>query len=105
MLGLLKLVRILRISKLISNLSVSEEVKALIKILQLLLYLFLYVHLVGCLWFYVIDWNDNWISPLDYIFATEFVFDDPGRDVVYQYAISFYYSTLMLGGNELGPTL
>jgi hypothetical protein len=69
MLGLLKLIRILRLSKIIRNLSVSEELKALFKILQLTLYLFLYIHLVGCLWFYFVDWSDKWIPPLDFIDA------------------------------------
>jgi len=103
MVGLFKLIRLFRISKIIQNLTVTEEFKAFLKIMQLTLYLFIYIHLVGCLWFYVVDWNDAWIPPLDFIDATTVLYDEDGKKILYQYAMSFYHAVLMLGGNELGP--
>jgi len=105
MLGMLKLIRVFRIGTIIQNMKIDEEIKALLKILQLTLYLCIYLHNVGCLWFYVVDWSDEWIPPLNYIDAITLLYDEEGRIIPYQYAMSFYYSVLMFGGNEIGPTL
>mmetsp|Transcript_93059 Transcript_93059/g.128239 ORF Transcript_93059/g.128239 Transcript_93059/m.128239 type:complete len:101 (-) Transcript_93059:615-917(-) len=70
-LSILKVVRIRRLSKMINKLSLAEETKAYIKILQLIFYLFLYMHLLGCSWYYIVAviGDKGWIPPLDFIWA------------------------------------
>lgn len=82
-LGLLKLVRLFRISKIIQNLTITEEFKAVLKIFQLLLYLCVYIHCVGCLWFYIVDWEDVWIPPLDFIDAITVLYDEESKKIIY----------------------
>mmetsp|Transcript_32843 Transcript_32843/g.23749 ORF Transcript_32843/g.23749 Transcript_32843/m.23749 type:complete len:244 (-) Transcript_32843:1170-1901(-) len=53
-LAILKVVRINRLSKMINKLSLTEESKAYIKIIQLVFILFLIMHLLGCSWYYIV---------------------------------------------------
>ena len=65
--GLLKLARITRLSKIIQNLKMRDDLKAvsfisltstlhqMMKVLQLLFYLFLLVHCLACLNFFIVD--------------------------------------------------
>ena len=103
MAGLLKLTRVTRISKIIRDLSVKEETKALFKIIQLTFYLFLYIHIIACLWWYIIEFEDSWIPPLNYIDSKVEIFL-PGASTEFRYGTAMYYAVLILGGNELGPT-
>jgi hypothetical protein len=52
--GLLKLVRLLRLGRIITYLSFSQHYKIGAKIAQLILFLILLVHWIGCLWFYLV---------------------------------------------------
>jgi hypothetical protein len=52
-LGMLKLIRVSRISVVIRNLNMRADTKALLKVLWLIFFLFFYTHIIGCLWFYV----------------------------------------------------
>lgn len=53
--GLLKLVRILRLSRIISYMRARDEIKMVFKLMQLMLFLYMYVHLIACLWFFSIN--------------------------------------------------
>jgi hypothetical protein len=50
LLGVLKLVRILRLNKIITYLRSSEETKSLLKLMKLIFLLVLYLHIFGCAW-------------------------------------------------------
>jgi len=54
MLGLLKLLRIARISAVIMNLNTSQEMKAAYKVMNLVFIMFLYIHVTGCFWFFIV---------------------------------------------------
>lgn len=51
---LLKLNRILRLSRIIRLMRAREDVKGFAKLLQLTLYLVVWVHLTGCIWFLIV---------------------------------------------------
>ena len=51
---ILKIFRITRLTKVIEKLEMEEDAKAFVKILKLIFMLFLIMHLLGCLWFYVV---------------------------------------------------
>ena len=57
LLGFFKLSRILRLGGLISRLNVPEEIKAILNLLKLTLYLFIYLHILGCTWWGIISIN------------------------------------------------
>jgi hypothetical protein len=54
MLGMLKLFRISRINVVIRNLNTKSDFKAFLKVLWLVFFLFLYNHVIACLWYYII---------------------------------------------------
>ena len=65
--GILKLIRILRISSVIMNLNLSQELKALLKILNLMFNMIIYIHLMACIWYKVVTINEEWIPNMDFI--------------------------------------
>ena len=83
-------------------LNVKQDVKASIKLVKLIFFLLMYVHVVACIWFYIINAKKKWIPPLDYIWGWE----DQGsffqKSDLFKYIISFYTSCLFLFGNDLG---
>ena len=100
--GLLKLTRLRRISTIIARLNVNEQIKALIKMAQLTFYLFLVIHIVGCIWFWVAKQNEEWIPPYDFIVLPQGT-NLYNENIFYQYWSSIYNSIIMLASNELGP--
>lgn len=53
----LKLVRILRLSKLIDYLNSSDDFKLTLKLVKMMFFLILYLHLSACLWIFVCKLN------------------------------------------------
>ncbi len=64
--GALKLVRVLRLSRIITYLRSKEEIKALLKLIKLIFYLMLYLHCFACAWWLVVKEKKTWISTLFY---------------------------------------
>lgn len=54
MFGLLKIIRVFRLSSIINNLNLREQLKLTIKIIKLCFFLVLYVHIVACMWYYLV---------------------------------------------------
>ena len=98
--SLLKLVRVLRLSRLITHLNLKNEVKISLRLIKLVFFVVLYLHCIGCIWFYIVDRNRDWIPPLDYVYITTELY---GKSNIFQYFTSLYHSVLMLGGNDIGP--
>mmetsp|Transcript_497 Transcript_497/g.506 ORF Transcript_497/g.506 Transcript_497/m.506 type:complete len:125 (-) Transcript_497:130-504(-) len=77
---------------------------------KLMIYLLIYLHTVGCLWWFtimrnfgeVVDGFDrSWISPTDYLnYRSNHI-----RELTLweTYIMAVYHSILMLGFNEMGP--
>ena len=67
--------------------------------MQLLGFLLLLVHWVGCIW-YILVRNSHWVPPKDLDSGeTNFYKVSLG----YQYSYVFYYAILLLVGNESAP--
>lgn len=98
--SLLKLVRVLRLSRLITHLNLENEIKTSLRLMKLFFFILLYLHLLACVWYYIVKENEEWIPPLDYVFIVTDVYD---RSKYYQYFMSLYHAVLMLGGNDIGP--
>lgn len=83
-------------------LNVNHNIKASIKLIKLVLFLFMYVHFIACFWFYIIDMEKEWIPPIDYLWG----WDNRGaffdKSTTYKYCVCLYASCLFLFGNDLG---
>lgn len=107
LLNILKLMRISKLTTIINRSALSDENKSVCRIFHLLFLLFLFMHVLGCLWHAVVQYEDNqlWIMPLDYRHTP----DPTGLYAFYakpdtaRYARCLYMSLLFIGGNELGP--
>lgn len=78
----LKLTRILRPNRIITFLDVRDYMKLYLKLLKTIFYLVIYLHIVACLWFLIVDTDDKWVPPLDYPFAETHLYE---RDRTYKY--------------------
>ena len=69
--GILKIVRVFRIGKVIADLNYTQETKAVLKVIKMVFYLILYIHILACfLWLTFSNPNDRtWIPQVDYIYA------------------------------------
>ena len=56
----LKLVRVTRVSRIISRLNVAREKKHVLKLIQLVFFLVMYLHILGCVWFWIVVIDDVW---------------------------------------------
>lgn len=52
--GMLKVQRVFGISMVIKNLNIKSTSKSMLKVLWLILGLFLYLHVIACLWYYLV---------------------------------------------------
>lgn len=57
---LLKLFRLSRISKIIKNLPLKEDLKTIIKVLNLIFMLFIYIHCIACIDFLIVNQSKKW---------------------------------------------
>ena len=60
----------------------------------------MYLHMIGCCWFYLVSQKRDWVPPLDYMFVETHIFEE---EPMFQYWSSFYHAVQMLAGNEVGP--
>ena len=73
---LLKLIRILRLGKIIRFTRTRDDIKSSLRLLMLIVYLLLWVHLTGCIWFLVVSIEATWVPVPDFFTGDSTVFDD-----------------------------
>ena len=61
--GLLKMGRLLKLSKIIQYLNVVEEVKQFMNLANLIFFLIIYIHWYACIWWFLIKEDEIWILP------------------------------------------
>ena len=104
MLGMLKLVRVTRINVVIRNLNAKSDFKAFLKVLWLVFSLFLYNHVIACLWYYVIIVKEVYIPNKDFIYGgTSYVYEIYTGDMVRRYFICYYIAFYLISINEMCP--
>lgn len=65
--GVLKMIRIFRFTKIISFLNATENMKLSLKLLKLLFYLIIYIHLQACAWYLYTKQDRTWFPLTDII--------------------------------------
>ena len=102
--GMLKLIRVSRITQVIRNLNSMAESKAALRVLWLIFFVFLYIHLMACLWSIITQIDEEWLPPKDTIYgeifeANEYYDSAIGR----QYLLSFYTAYYLMTSGEIAP--
>lgn len=98
--GLLKLIRLLRLGRIITYMKFKQGLKIGFRIFQLLFFLLLLVHWIGCIWYMLVSAEDSWVPPKDLDSGiTNFYRINSFR----QYTVVFYYAILLIVGNESAP--
>lgn len=100
LLGLLKLIRLLRLGRVIRYMKFKTGLKIGIRIVQLLFFLLLIVHWIGCLWYILVREQDSWLPPKDLDKQLTDFYKDT---LLKKYATVFYYAILTMVGNEIAP--
>lgn len=98
--SLLKLIRVTRLGRIIERMNVKEDIKLLIKLSQIIFFLIMYIHIIACVWYLIVQTDKIWVAPLESI--------DPNNDLfntstTHRYLISVYYSLLLLTQNDITP--
>lgn len=101
-LSLLKFFRVLRVTKVISYINASENIKHSLKIFKLLFFLVIYIHFQACAWFYYTNIDKVWY-PLEKVLLNQRNFYDDDVSILYKYCFSVYCSVNILLGEEMMP--
>lgn len=97
--GLLKLIRITRLSRIILYLNWKDDIKISLKLAKLIFFLLLYFHFQGWAWYLLVKQDKKWIPPLDYL-VTRDIYNKP---IISQYLTSLYYSVWLFTNNDILP--
>lgn len=59
--GILKLVWVLWLSRIITFLNVRSDIKMSLKVFKIIFFLIIYLHCVGCCWFWIVSISETWL--------------------------------------------
>jgi hypothetical protein len=79
------------------------DTKAFLRVLWLIFFLFMYTHIIGCLWFYVVNQNEQWVPKKDLIFEDQFAYELYSSGMLRQYLVAFYTAYFLIAGGEMAP--
>ena len=86
------------------NLNNSQEVKAWFKVIYLIMQMFVYIHVMACIWFGFINLEEKWIANKDFIwFGSPQIYDIFYSDDMRKYLTSFYTAYYLFGVGEVTP--
>ena len=100
-LGMLKMVRLLRLGRIITFLKANQKLKFSMKIGQLLFFIILTMHWINWLWYFTTEATESWFPPKDLDLKITAAYTN---DRFSRYNLFYYYSALILVGNEILPS-
>ena len=112
LLSLFKLIRMLRLSHIITVMNLHKDAKLIFKLFKLFFFLLMYIHCLTCLWWFEVQQEGIWIAPMNGIDSSKIVkemlpqlnlYSTEQQGRLYQYAFSFYSTLLYILGNDLFP--
>jgi hypothetical protein len=111
--AIFKVARIFRLSSVIKNSTLPEELKALLNLIKLTFYLYLLMHIMGCGWYMLTFSNKDlfdsdgrslkWYPPSDWSNYIESDLFSDENSLAFKFFMSLYTAIMMLGSNEIGP--
>lgn len=69
----------------------------------LIFFLFLYVHDIACLWYYIVSYDEKWVPKKDMIFEDEYSYELYPSDFGRKYLLSFYTGYYLISSGEMTP--
>lgn len=96
-LSMMKIIRILRLSRLINYLNSAEDIKLSLKLAQIIFLILLYIHITGCIWYYIIKQDQNW-EPIQGVSQNLYSMEFGNK-----FFVIFYTSISCLCGNDIYP--
>ena len=99
-LGMLKLVRLLRLGRMITFLKANQKLRFSMKLGQLVFFVFLLNHWVACVWYFVTARDQEWFPPKDLDFRQTGAYSESPLE---RYNLFFYYGVIILVGTEVLP--
>lgn len=86
------------------NLNTSLQTKAAFKVVYLIFMMFMFIHVMGCAWYYMVENDEIWIPNMDFIwFGTPQIYDYYYSSWLRSYATSFYIAFYLFGVGEVCP--
>lgn len=103
-LGMLKVQRVFAISMVIKNLNIKNTTKSLLKVLWLIVLLFLYLHCIACLWYYIVKDTEQWVVNCDFVFGgTQYIYEVYEGSIFRRYLRVFYVAFYIISIGEMTP--
>ena len=96
---LTKLERIFVVAKRLMYFRLRKSIRVTIKFFEMLLWLMIYVHLMACLWYYIIQLNTSW-QPFSSIVRNENYYD---LDLSLKYSLCIYTMVFSISKIEMLP--
>ena len=100
--GLVKMIRLLRLGRMITFLKTNQGLKLSMKIGQLIFFLLLAMHWVAWFWYFITSFSKTWFPSKDIDSAKTIVYSEENNFVIY--LIYFYYSIVFITGSEVLPS-
>jgi hypothetical protein len=111
--GLLKILRVFRLSLIIQRLNVESSTKTFFNLVKLIIYLIVWLQFMTCFFYSTTlkNWGKidqfggsrTWNPPLDFINFPDSMLFKEEYDFFSRYVLCFYYALLILGSNEIAP--
>ena len=98
--SLVKIIRVLRFTKVISFLNTTESVKLSLRLFKLIFYLIIYLHWQACAWFFYTKQDKMWFPLPDLIQDIDTFYE---HGVVFTYCFSVWHSVSILDGADMVP--
>ena len=87
--SLLKLVRVLRLGRLIAHMNIKNEFKTSLKLIKLVFFIVIILHLMACTWYYIVKQDQTWIPPLDYSYPSNDLYQESKFFSVLDFSLQF----------------
>lgn len=64
----------------------------------------MYIHVIGCLWYYIVDKDEVWVPQKDYIWNdSPYLYELYNAGLTRKYFISLYTGIYLISSNEMCP--
>lgn len=90
----------MRFTRIITFMSAVESVKLSLKLIKLVFYLAMYLHIQACAWFYYTKQDRTWYPLIDVIEGSEEFYD---HGFAFTYCFSLWHSVQLLDGDDMIP--
>lgn len=101
--GLLKLGRILRLSKIIAFLNSTADIKASLMVTKMVMFLIVYIHCFACLWWQVVKIDQQWIPISGIVSGNYMAIYNADTNLIKKYILCVHTSMQMMMGVDVLP--